>query len=201
MCFERSRWRAAEHTRRSASVAEHRLIVVEAGGTQRTTVRIDGSCVYRGRDYPQAVSFIPAGVERQCSYVGVDLAYSVLRIAPDIESEIVGRDRKLAISPVTNVQDQVITCLFGALGEDLSRRAAWDRISRAPRRTRDPPASKSADARRREQTSPSARIRLHRTGRRLHPRSSRRRHRRCHACKTMWNASRHVRPAISGGNG
>jgi AraC family transcriptional regulator len=118
--FERSRWRCPEVSRRSGDAGHHRLVLVESGGSQRTTIRIDGSLVYRGRDWPQALSFVPAGVERSSTYLGVDLTYSALRISPAIERRLLASDRRPAFSPLTNVRDPLIPCLLAALGEDLS---------------------------------------------------------------------------------
>jgi AraC family transcriptional regulator len=117
--FERSRWRCAQASRRSGDVQHHRLALVDNGGSQRTTIRIDGSPVYRGRDWPEALSFVPAGVERSGTYVGVDLTYSALRISPSAERTVLGSNHRLAFSPFTNVRDPVITCLLRTLGEDL----------------------------------------------------------------------------------
>jgi AraC family transcriptional regulator len=117
--FERSRWRCPETSRRSTDAAHHRLVLVESGGSKRTIIRIDGLRVYRGRDWPLALSFVPAGVERCSTYLGVDLTYSALLISPAAERMVLGSDRGAAFSPLTNVRDPVISCLLSSLGQDV----------------------------------------------------------------------------------
>jgi AraC family transcriptional regulator len=118
--FERCRWRCVQASRRSADVASHRLVLIERGGSKRTTIRLDGTQLYRGRDWPQALSFAPAGIERHGTYVGVDLTYCVLRISPALEKDLLEGGRTLARSPRINVRDPLVGCLLGELGKDLS---------------------------------------------------------------------------------
>lgn len=57
----------------SSSASHHRIVVTESGGTARTRVSIEGRLAFDGRDCPGALTFIPARMERECSYREADL--------------------------------------------------------------------------------------------------------------------------------
>lgn len=116
----RCRWQCEQASRVSGNVSDHRLVLVERGGSRRTTVRVDGALTYRGQDWPQALSFTPAGVARRGTYLDVDLTYSVLRISPCLGSRLLQDGGTLPLSPRINVRDPVIGCLLAELGRDLS---------------------------------------------------------------------------------
>jgi AraC family transcriptional regulator len=118
--FERRDWRCAEAERHSSDVASHRLVLVERGVSRRTEVRINQRLVYRGCDWPGALSIIPASIDRRCTYRGVDLTYCALRISPTLGGSQFNDDRPRALTPFTNIGDPVICGLVATLGRDLS---------------------------------------------------------------------------------
>lgn len=118
--FERYAWRCAQTFRRSGDISDHRFVLVERGGSERTTICVEGAQRYRGRDWPQALSFVPAGMERCGTYAGVDLTYCAVRISSAFSSKLLEGDRPPALSPRTNVSDPLIGCLLGELGKALS---------------------------------------------------------------------------------
>lgn len=117
IAFERAHWRSAQASRTSSDGASHRIVLTEQGGTGKTTVYLEGRQQYRGRDWPQALSFVPAGVTRRTRYADVDLTYCVLRISPQLARDLYAPAPSLA--PLVNGRDPVIACLLADLGRDL----------------------------------------------------------------------------------
>jgi AraC family transcriptional regulator len=83
VAVDRVRWRAAPGTTGEICKREHQLFVSLSGSTGRMWARTADGSSYAGREFPGAVTFVPAGCSRVARYEGGTLEYIGIRIAPD----------------------------------------------------------------------------------------------------------------------
>ncbi|TCU11142.1 helix-turn-helix domain-containing protein [Rhizobium sullae] len=113
--FETADWRS-EETELEWAADYHLFILTNYGSTRVTQVRGAGQLAFEGRDKPGALSFVPAGVDRRCSYKSADLNYSALWLKPDLLKEWY-----LPLPPdrlTINGHDPVIAAIMVALRDE-----------------------------------------------------------------------------------
>lgn len=69
----------------------HLFVLTESGSTRETQVRDGSRLIYEGRDFPGALSIIPAGTDRTARYRDVNMAISALWIRRDYVSSLTER--------------------------------------------------------------------------------------------------------------
>jgi AraC family transcriptional regulator len=117
--FDQRRWACAEAE--VNWIADHHLLILtEAGETKRTQVRFDGRTVYEGRDRAGALTFVPAGVQREGFYRDANLIYSALWIGTEIYDALEKPSMSLLENGFVNGSDDIIAPLIGAVGRDLA---------------------------------------------------------------------------------
>lgn len=111
--FDHRRWACADAELRWTA-GHHLLVLTEQGGTSQTLVRFAGRLSYEGRDRPGALTFVPASVERQCSYRNADLVYSALWIDPSLQNKLCADGNFADIPMFVNASDGVLSSLLAA---------------------------------------------------------------------------------------
>jgi AraC family transcriptional regulator len=96
------------------------VLLTEQGGTSQTLVRFGGRLLYDGRDRPGALTFVPASVERQCSYRDADLVYSALWIDPALQDKLCVSDNLSGVPMFVNGSDAVISSLLTSVRADVA---------------------------------------------------------------------------------
>ncbi|CAH2401559.1 AraC family transcriptional regulator [Mesorhizobium escarrei] len=115
--FDNRRWACRESELRWTA-PHHLIVLTEEGGTSHTSIRHEARSLYDGMDRPGALTFVPAGAERQGFYRDVDLSYSALWIDPDIGLPGCERLRDLPI--LVNRKDVVIATLLSSLRDEMA---------------------------------------------------------------------------------
>lgn len=115
--LDRRRW-VCDETELHWTAPQHVIILTEQGRTSRTRIQAGGSLVYDGEDRPGAVSFVPAGVEREGMYQNADLTYSALWIDPDCQ--VPGCEKLAHLPTMVNGSDTVIETLLRCLFTELA---------------------------------------------------------------------------------
>jgi AraC family transcriptional regulator len=95
------------------------VVLTNAGHTSETSVRDENRLVYSGRDYPGALSFVPAGVERRCDYRGVSMSYTAFWIHPDFAADLMPRRDDVAQRIMINGEDTRVASLLGWLRDEV----------------------------------------------------------------------------------
>ena len=117
--FDHRRWACADAELRWTS-GHHLVLLTEQGGTSQTLARFGGRVLYDGRDRPGALTFVPASVERQCSYRGADLVYSALWIDPAIQDKLCAGENLPAFPAFVNGSDAVISSLLTSVRAEIA---------------------------------------------------------------------------------
>lgn len=115
--FDNRRWACREAELRWTA-PHHLIVLTEEGGTSHTSIRHEARSLYDGMDRPGALTFVPAGAERQGFYRDVNLSYSALWIDPDIRLPGCERLRELPI--LVNKKDVVIATLLSSLRDEMA---------------------------------------------------------------------------------
>ena len=115
--LDRRRW-VCDETELQWTAPQHVIILTEQGRTSRTRVQAGDSLVYDGEDRPGAVSFVPAGVEREGMYQNADLTYSALWIDPGCQ--VPGCEQLAHLPAMVNGSDTVIEALLRSLFTELA---------------------------------------------------------------------------------
>ena len=79
--------------------------------------RPPSQCAYDGADRPGALSFVPAGVEREYSYRVAELTYTGLWLDVEHANAIVGARE---LQPLLNGRDQLVPTLLSGLRDDIA---------------------------------------------------------------------------------
>jgi AraC family transcriptional regulator len=114
--FDSQRWTCQEAELRWTA-PHHLIVLTDEGGTSQTCIRSEAKPLYDGQDRPGALTFVPAGAERQGFYRNVNLSYSALWIDPEIGITECERLRKLPI--LVNRSDRVVSALLSSLRAEL----------------------------------------------------------------------------------
>jgi AraC family transcriptional regulator len=117
--FDHRRWACADAQLRWTS-GHHLVVLTERGDSAQTLVRAEGRVLYDGRDRPGALTFVPALVERQCSYRAVDLAYSALWIDPALHNKLCSGESLAGVPMFVNGSDPVISSLLASIRTDIA---------------------------------------------------------------------------------
>lgn len=116
--FDQRRWKCADAE--VNWVADHHLVILtEAGGTEQTLVRFNGRTVFEGRDRPGALTFVPAGTQREGYYRNASLTYSALWIDTGLHAALPSAGGSL-LEGFANGTDDVIAPLIRSIGKDLA---------------------------------------------------------------------------------
>jgi AraC family transcriptional regulator len=118
LVFDHRRWACADAELRWKS-GHHLIVLTETGDSAQTLVRAEGRVLYDGRDRPGALTFVPARVERQCSYRGADLSYSALWIDPALQ-EALCTETIAGIPMFVNGSDPAISALLKSIRVDIA---------------------------------------------------------------------------------
>jgi AraC family transcriptional regulator len=119
LVFDHRRWSCADADLQWTS-GHHLVVLTERGCSAQTLVRVGGRVLYDGRDRPGALSFVPAAVERRCSYRDADLVYTALWIDPALQEKLC-TDGSLAGFPMfVNGNDAVIASLLTSVRADIA---------------------------------------------------------------------------------
>ena len=117
--FDQRRWACADAEVRWT--ADHHLVILtEAGGTERTLVRLNGRTVFDGRDRPGVLTFVPAGTQREGHYRNASLIYSALWIDTGLHAALPSAGGSLLEEGFANGADEVIAPLIAAIGKELA---------------------------------------------------------------------------------
>ena len=117
--FDQRRWKCADAE--VNWVADHHLVILtEAGDTEQTLVRFDGRTVFEGCDRPGALTFVPAGTQREGYYRKANLTYSALWIDTGLHAALPSAGRSLREEGFANGTDDVIAPLIRSIGKDLA---------------------------------------------------------------------------------
>ena len=95
------------------------MVLTEAGHTRETSVRDESRLFYSGRDYPGALSFVPAGIERHCHYRGVSMSYTAFWIHPDFVADVMPRPDDISQRIMINGEDARVASLLGWLRDEV----------------------------------------------------------------------------------
>lgn len=115
--FDNRRWACREAELRWTA-PHHLIVLTEEGGTSHTSIRHEARSLYDGMDRPGALTFVPAGAERQGFYRDVNLSYSALWIDPNIGLPGCERLRNLPI--LVNKKDAVVATLLSSLRDEMA---------------------------------------------------------------------------------
>ncbi|MDQ8730052.1 AraC family transcriptional regulator [Bradyrhizobium sp. LHD-71] len=122
--FDHRRWACADADVCWTS-GHHLVVLTERGESAQTLVRVDGRVRYDGRDQPGALTFVPASVERRCSYRGADLVYSALWIDPALQEALCAgenvADLRTDARMFVNGNDAVISSLLTSIRTDIAQ--------------------------------------------------------------------------------
>lgn len=117
--FDQRRWVCRDAEVRW--IADHHLVILtEAGETDETLVRFNGRAVFSGRDRPGALTFVPAGTEREGFYRNASLVYSALWIEPGVHDALPAARGSLLEEGFANGSDDVVAPLVSSIGRELS---------------------------------------------------------------------------------
>jgi AraC family transcriptional regulator len=119
LVFDHRRWACADADVRWMS-SHHLVVLTEQGKSAQTLVRVDGRVLYDGRDRPGALTFVPASVERRCSYRDADLVYSALWIDPALQEKLCAGSRCASAPMFVNGSDEVISSLLRSVRADIA---------------------------------------------------------------------------------
>lgn len=119
LLFDRRRW-ACRDAEVRWTANHHLVILTETGETDRTVVRFNGRLVYTGRDRPGALTFVPAGTEREGLYRNASLIYSALWIDTVLHEALPSARGSLLQEGFANGADDVIAALISSIGRELS---------------------------------------------------------------------------------
>ena len=114
---DRRRWTCRE-AEFSWTAPQHVIILTERGATARTHIRSGTKPIYDGRDRSGAVSFVPAGVERNGYFRDADLVYTALWVDPGLD--LPGCSQLSALPLRVNTSDPVIRTLLASLGAEMA---------------------------------------------------------------------------------
>jgi AraC family transcriptional regulator len=118
LLFSHRQWECDESAF-SGDCTHHLVVLTDAGHTRETSVRDESRLIYSGRDYPGALSFVPAEIERRCSYRRVSMSYSALWIHPDFVAKVMPRPNDIAQRVMINGQDARVASLLGWLRDEV----------------------------------------------------------------------------------
>jgi AraC family transcriptional regulator len=119
LLFDQRRW-ACRDAEVRWTANHHLVILTEAGETDETLVRFNGRVVYTGRDRPGALTFVPAGTEREGFYRDANLVYSALWIDTGLHESLPTARGSLLEEGFANGSDEVIAPLISSIGRELS---------------------------------------------------------------------------------
>ena len=119
LLFDQRRW-ACRDAEVRWTANHHLVILTETGETEETLVRFNGRCIYTGRDRPGALTFVPAGTEREGSYLNANLVYSALWIDTGLHAALPAARGSLLEEGFANGTDEVVAPLIASIGRELS---------------------------------------------------------------------------------
>jgi AraC family transcriptional regulator len=119
LLFDQRRW-ACRDAEVRWTANHHLVILTEAGETDETLVRFNGRVVYTGRDRPGALTFVPAGTEREGFYREASPVYSALWIDTVLHETLPTARGSLIEEGFANGSDEVIAPLISSIGRELS---------------------------------------------------------------------------------
>lgn len=105
----------------SYSRRAHTLSLTLNGRSDLTGSSISGTALYEGRDYPGCVTYVPPGAERRGWYRNADLDFLVLLIEPEVVHAEVTACGSGPLEPFTNLHDDSLQSILGALALELRR--------------------------------------------------------------------------------
>ena len=112
--FQHRRWTCRDQASPASRSTHARVTLTDSGRTERTLVRLEGRVAYEGADRPGALSFVPAGIEREYSYRGADLTYTGLWIDAACVDAILGPEAN-RVAPLINGHDRFVRALLTEL--------------------------------------------------------------------------------------
>jgi len=118
LLFGHQHWECDESTF-TGDCTHHLVVLTDAGHTRETSVRDESRLIYSGRDRPGALSFVPANIERRCSYRGVKMSYSAFWIHPEFAANFTEHRINGTQRTMINGQDARVVLLLGWLRDEV----------------------------------------------------------------------------------